>query len=135
MLHLLLCQALHYDCCTMTGLLNKLRRPKKLCYLLAQITIYICQFLTNNNYMSCSHSRHWSLVGIRPRLALASCTAAVHSRQLIELGEPPSAVRVPAWLPPDADRFPAGSPENDMNVLKGSDEQDAFAAKGNIVYP
>ena len=85
--------------------------------------------------MSCSHSRHWSLVGIRPRLALASCTAAVHSRQLMELGEPPAAVRVPAWLPPDADRFPAGSPENDMNVLKGSDEQDAFAAKGNIVYP
>ena len=126
MLHLLLCQALHYDCCTMTGLLNKLRRPKKLCYLLAQITIYICQFLTNNNYMSCSHSRHWSLVGIRPRLALASCTAAVHSRQLIELGEPPAAVRVSAWLPPDADRLPVGSPENDMNVLKGSDEQDAF---------
>jgi len=36
----------------------------------------------------------------------------------MELGEPPSAVRVPAWLPPDADRLPAGSPENDMNVLK-----------------
>ncbi len=68
--------------------------------------------------MSCSHSRHWSLVGIRPRLAQASCTAAVHSRQLMELGEPPAAVRVPAWLPPDADRLPADSPENDMNVLK-----------------
>lgn len=56
--------------------------------------------------MSCSHSRHWSLVGIRPRLAQASCTAAVHSRQLMKLGEPPTAVRVPAWLPPDADRLP-----------------------------
>ena len=85
--------------------------------------------------MSYSHSRHWSLVGIRPRLALASCTAAVHSRQLMELGEPSAAVRVPAWLPPDADRLPVGSPENDMNVLKGSDEQDAFAAKDNIVCP
>ena len=68
--------------------------------------------------MSYSHSRHWSLVGIRPRLAQASCTAAVHSRQLMELGEPSAAVRVPVWLPPDADRLPAGSPENDMNVLK-----------------
>lgn len=68
--------------------------------------------------MSYSHSRHWSLVGIRPRLAQASCTAAVHSRQLMELGEPPAAMRVPAWLPPDADRLPVGSPENDMNVLK-----------------
>ena len=38
--------------------------------------------------MSYSRSRHWSLVGIRPRLAQASCTAAVHSRQLMELGEP-----------------------------------------------
>ena len=57
--------------------------------------------------MSCSHSRHWSLVGIRPRLA-----------QLMEFGEPPAAVRVPAWLPPDADRLHVGSPENDMNVLK-----------------
>lgn len=61
---------------------------------------------------------HWSLVGIRPRLAQASCTAAVHSRQLMEFGEPPAAVRVPAWLPPDADRLHVGSPENDMNVLK-----------------
>lgn len=76
--------------------------------------------------MSCSHSRHWSLVGIRPRLAQASCTAAVHSRQLMELGEPPAAVRVPAWLPPDADRLPAGSPENDMNVLKGIVDRTLF---------
>ena len=101
----------------MTGLLNKLRRQKTMLPF-GEITIYICQFLTNNNYMSCSHSRHWSLVGIRPRLAQASCTAAVHSRQLMELGEPPAAVRVPAWLPPDADKLPVGSPENDMNVLK-----------------
>ena len=76
--------------------------------------------------MSCSHSRHWSLVGIRPRLAQASCTAAVHSRQLMELGEPPAAVRVPAWLPPDADRLPVGSPENDMNVLKGLMDRTLF---------
>lgn len=126
MLHLLLCQARHNDCYTMTGLLNRLRRPKKLCYLLALIIILICQILTNNDYMSCSHSRHWSLVGIRPRLAQASCTAAVHSRQLMELGEPPAAVRVPAWLPPDADRLPAGSPENDMNVLKGIVDRTLF---------
>ena len=66
--------------------------------------------------MSCPNSRYWSLVGIRPRLAQASCTAAVHSRLLMELGEPPAAVRVPAWLPPDADRLPAGSPENDMDT-------------------
>ena len=85
---------------------------------MGQNTINICQFLTNNNYISYSHSRHWSLVGIRPRLAQASCTAAVHSRQLMELGEPSAAVRVPVWLPPDADRLPAGSPENDKNVLK-----------------
>ena len=36
----------------------------------------------------------------------------------LEFGEPPAAVRVPAWLPPDADRLHVGSPENDMNVLK-----------------
>ena len=58
--------------------------------------------------------------------AQASCTAAVHSRQLMELGEPPAAVRVPAWLPPDADRLPAGSPENDMNVLKGIVDRTLF---------
>lgn len=76
--------------------------------------------------MSYSHSRHWSLVGIRSRLAQASCTAAVHSRQLMELGEPSAAVRVPVWLPPDADRLPAGSPENDMNVLKGIVDRTLF---------
>ena len=133
MLHLLLCQALHNDCCTMTGLLNRLHRQKtilpyvgKMGSFWGQITIYICHYLTNNNYMSYSHSRHWSLVGIRPRLAQASCTAAVHSRQLMELGEPPAAVRVPAWLPPDADRLPVGSPENDMNVLKGLMDRTLF---------
>lgn len=81
------------------------------CLYVFNVNINTCGYLTNNNYMSYSHSRNWSLVGIRPRLAQTSCTAAVHSRQLMELGEPPAAVRVPAWLPPDADRPPAGSSE------------------------
>lgn len=83
--------------------------------------------------MSYSHSQHWSLVGIRPRLAQASCTAAVHSRQLMELGEPPTAVRVPAWLPPDADRLPVGSPENDMNVLKEIVDR-TLVEKGTVIW-
>ena len=80
---------------------------------------------------------HWSLVGIRPRLAQASCTAAVHSRQLMEFGEPPAAVRVPAWLPPDADRLHVGSPENDMNVLKEMVDRTLFFSLGkhNLTLP
>lgn len=81
MLHLLLCQDCHYDCCTMTGFPDRLRRQRR-CFPLTQNTISICHILTNNKDMSCPYSRHWSLVGIRPRLAQASCTAAVHSRQL-----------------------------------------------------
>ena len=62
--------------------------------------------------------RHPSALGTGIMHGCCSCTAAVHSRQLMEFGEPPAAVRVPAWLPPDADRLHVGSPENDMNVLK-----------------
>ena len=50
--------------------------------------------------------------------ALVTCRHPSALGQLMEFGEPPAAVRVPAWLPPDADRLHVGSPENDMNVLK-----------------
>lgn len=57
--------------------------------------------------------RHPSALGTGIMHGSCSFSAA-----LLELGEPPAAVRAPAWLPPDADRLPAGSPEDNMTVLE-----------------
>ena len=108
MLHVLPCQAHHNDCYISSGRWRMLRQQEYLCF---------CCFLTYNYYMSSTYSRHRCIVGHRPLLALAPCTAAAHSRQLSELGEPSAAVRVVCWSPPLTNRTPVGSPSDDIIII------------------
>lgn len=85
-----------------------LRQQEYLCF---------CCFLTYNYYMSSTYSRHRCIVGHRPLLALAPCTAAAHFWQLSELGEPSAAVRVACWSPPLTNRTPVGSPSDDIIII------------------